>query len=159
MQTLSIILRQHRTHDVTMHVGGFIQFGLRVFGTSLCNFCKQPHHSNRLIRRSAPHAAALKQIALSFSLMDAIAMGIASAKEAVPPKNKYIDPLIPGDPSGNFKRLLLGLKVARNPCCARLADCPLLPARNNILTISYHWRGPPKIRWELYYRVLTGDIL
>ena len=63
-------------------------------------------------------------------------MGVAPADATVPPEDEDIAPLISGDPAGRFKRFLLGIEVARDPFGARLANGPLLPARNNILALG-----------------------
>jgi len=63
-------------------------------------------------------------------------MQVTPPNPTVLPEDKDIAPLISGNPAGRFKRFLLGIEVARDPFGARLANGPLLPARNNILTIG-----------------------
>ena len=68
--------------------------------------------------------------------MGAIDMRVTPPNPTVPPEDEDIAPLISGDPAGRFKRFLLGIEVARDPFGARLANGPLLPARNNILALG-----------------------
>ena len=80
----------------------------------------------------------LWQVALSVQRKGGIPVGVAPADAAVSPEDENIAPLISGDSAGSLERFLLGVEVARNPFGARLADCPLLPARNNILALGCH---------------------
>ena len=78
----------------------------------------------------------LWQISLSARWMGVIDMRVTPSNPTVLLENEDIAPLISGNPAGRFKRFLLGIEVARDSFGARLANGPLLPPRNNILTLG-----------------------
>ena len=75
------------------------------------------------------------QIALSGPRTGIVCVGVAPPKTTVPPENEDFAPLISGNSAGGFERFLLGVEVTSNPFGTRLANCPPLPARNNILAL------------------------
>lgn len=79
---------------------------------------------------------ALWQISLSARRMGSIDMRVTPPNPTVLPEDEDIAPLISGDPAGRFKRFLPGIEVARDSFGARLANGPLLTARNNILALG-----------------------
>ena len=57
-----------------------------------------------------------------------VPVGVVPANAAIPSMNEYFAPLIADDSAGGLDRFLLGVELARNSLNARLPDCPLLPA-------------------------------
>ena len=84
-----------------------------------------------------------------------VPVGVAPAYAAIPSMNEYFDfaPLIAGDSAGGLDRFLLGVEAARNSLNARLPDCPLLPAWDDMQAIGCHWTKPEV---TLRYRANTA---
>ena len=68
-----------------------------------------------------------------------VAVGVALSNAAVLAVDVDLTPSIPGDSAGRLNRFLLGVEAAGDPFGTRLADCPFVPAWDDVLAPCCHW--------------------
>ena len=68
-----------------------------------------------------------------------VAVGVALSNAPVPAVDEDLTPSIAGDSPGRLYRFLLGVEAAGDPFGTGLADCPFVPAWDDVLAPCCHW--------------------